>query len=106
MELGASCIGDHRDLADKGVHEKVVGDNRGIRSRENNIRTLYRLIAHGGVHYVTKVVGPRPCPQSDVDGGRVKEKTVSCVKKLSMSSFLGVCRKGEDLIHTSLYLTL
>ena len=40
-------------------------------------------------------------PQTDVEGGRAKDKTVLSVKTLSRSSYLYFCRKGEDLTHTS-----
>ena len=45
------------------------------------------------------MVGPRTRPQTEGEGGRVKEKTVSNVKKIGRSSSLALCRKGEDLIH-------
>ena len=42
-------IGDHRNLANKGVHEEAAGNNHGIYRRETNIRILYRGRAYGGV---------------------------------------------------------
>ena len=47
------------------------------------------------------MVGPRTCPQTGGEGGRLKEKTVYSVKNISRSSYLAVYRKGESMIHTS-----
>ena len=69
-------------MVDKGVCEKAAGKNCGIYSRETNIQTLYRCRADGGVQLIPKVVGPIPRPQSDEEGGRAKDRTMSSVRKL------------------------
>ena len=51
-------------------------------------------------------MGPRAQPQSDIEGGIVKDITVSSVKKLSRSSSLSIRRRGDDLINTSWYPNL
>ena len=99
--LGALIIGYHWALADKGLCEEAADNNCTIFIRDTNIQTLYRRRADLGLHQFTKVVGPISCPQSDVDGGIVKYRTVSSVKQLSGSSSLSFCGKGEDMIHTS-----
>ena len=44
MRVGLSGrgIGDHVDLADKGVRKEAAGNNHMICSGETNIQTLYR----------------------------------------------------------------
>ena len=81
-------IGCHRDLAGNGVREEVSGNNRGICSGDTNIKPLYSLRLDGGLQYVHKVVRSIPHPQSDILVGRVKERTVTCVKTIG-SSYLG-----------------
>ena len=42
-------IGYHEAVADKGVCDEVIGENRGICSRETKIQTIYRHRVDGGV---------------------------------------------------------
>ena len=54
-----------------------------------------------GVQLVPKVEKPITWPQADIEGGIVKERTVSIVNPLIRISYLSVCRKGEALINAS-----
>ena len=101
MGLSGCGVGYHGSVDGKGVFEDATGDNRGFCSRDTNIQTFYRRRADVGVQSIPRAVGPRPHSQSDGEGGRVKDRKVSSVKKLSRISSLAVCSKLYDLIHTS-----
>ena len=80
MGIGGRDFGGNMALENKGVHEEVTGKNHGVCHREANIKTLCRRREDGGFQKVPKVVGPRTCPHTGGEVGRMKEKIFSGVK--------------------------
>ena len=91
--LSVRGVRDHRVVVNKGVREDATVNNRVICSRDTNIQTFYRRRAGVGFQLVAKVVVPRPWSQSDGEGGRVDDRTVSSIKIIISSSSLSACRK-------------
>ena len=67
---------------------------------------MYKSRADGGFQSVTKVLEPRTRLQLEREGGRLKDRTLSSVEKLSRIGSLPICSNGESLIHTSGYRKL
>ena len=106
MCLSGRVIGDHGDLADKGVHEELSVSNSRICSRETNIQIFYQRRKDGGFQQVTNMVVLETRIQSDGEGGRVKQRTVYSVKN-NQQQLLRCLQEGRGYdSHPIIYQTL